>query len=153
MKIIYYCYGGTHSSPIAAALHIGLLPKNKCPTKEEILRLPWFDKVTTAQRGQLFLVGKDRAGNPVYVCGRGREKQGITQAIISGLLLAEGDPDELLFVDTLPAVNLFMRVGGYLSRRFNLVRIGRPLVVYGAQLAFPRLVALVEQAQEQLGLI
>ena len=152
MKIIYYCYGGTHSSPIAAALHIGLLPKNKCPTKEEILRLPWFDKVTTAQRGQLFLVGKDRAGNPVYVCGRGREKQGITQAIISGLLLAEGDPDELLFVDTPSgeSVHASWRIS---LRRFNLVRIGRPLVVYGAQLAFPRLVALVEQAQEQLGLI
>ncbi len=153
MKIIYYCFGGTHSSPIAAALHVGLLSKNKRPAKAEILSLPWFDQVTTAQRGQLFLVGRDRAGNSVYVCGRGREKQGITNAIISGVLLAEGDPSELFFVDTLPAVNLLMRIGGFLSRGLSWVRLGRPLVTIGAQLAFPKLVKLVEEAQTKLGLI
>ncbi|NMB17417.1 MAG: DUF3189 family protein, partial [Firmicutes bacterium] len=25
MKIIYSCYGGTHSSPVAAAIHLGRL--------------------------------------------------------------------------------------------------------------------------------
>jgi hypothetical protein len=31
MKIIYHCYGGTHSSVIAAAIHLGLLPEDRVP--------------------------------------------------------------------------------------------------------------------------
>jgi len=152
LKVIYYCYGGTHSSPIAAALHTGLLSLDKPPTLSEIRHLPWFDNVTTAQRGQLFLVGRDQQGNFVYVCGRGREKRGITQAIISGFRLAGGNPEDLLFIDTLPAVNVLMRVGGYLSRRLGLVSIGRPLVLYGAKLALPKLVAIVSEVKRNLGL-
>lgn len=147
MQVIYYCYGGTHSSPIAAALHIGLLSPDRLPTKEELLQLPWFDQVTTAQRGKLFLVGKDEAGNAVYVCGRGAEKLGITQAVMSGYVLGGGRVQELYFVDTMPAVNILMRLGGYLSRRLGLVFLGRPLVACGAQLAFPKLVRIVEEAK------
>ena len=100
MHVIYYCYGGTHSSPIAAALHTGLLSPDRLATKAELEALPWFDKVSADQQGKLLLVGRDESGNHVYVCGRG-QKSGITQAIISGFALAGGDPDSLYFVDTL----------------------------------------------------
>jgi hypothetical protein len=153
LHVIYYCYGGTHSSPIAAALHTGLLSPDRLATKAELEALPWFDKVSADQRGKLLLVGRDESGNHVYVCGRGTEKRGITQAIISGFALAGGDPDSLYFVDTLPAVNVLMRIGGYLSRRLHLVWLGRPLAVRGAQLAFPKLVRIVREAQHQLAQI
>lgn len=150
MHIIYYCYGGTHSSPVAAAIHTGLLPNGRTPTKEEILELPWFDRVTAAERGRLFFVGRDEAGHFIYICGRGREKQAIKQAIISGFVLCGERPEELLFVDTMPAVNWIMRLGGYLSRRLGLVAVGRPLAALGAQLAVPRQRQIVQQVRDKL---
>jgi hypothetical protein len=151
--VIYYCYGGTHSSPVAAALHTGLLPAERIPTRKELLQLPWFDRIQTDQRGQLFFVGKDQAGNAIYICGRGKERDGIAQAIKSGFSLSGGDSQELFFVDTMPAVNLVMRVGGYLSRRLGLVALGRPLAILGAQLAFPQLLRIVQAAKGELAQI
>ena len=44
MKIIYHCYGGSHSSVIAAALHLGLLAKDRIPNETELMAIPYFDK-------------------------------------------------------------------------------------------------------------
>ena len=49
----------------------------------------------------------------------------------------------LIFVDTLHCVTFKMRLGGYISRRLGLIKIGRPLVASGTRAAFPRLVELV----------
>ena len=44
MKIIYSCYGGTHSSPIAAAIHLGRLPDDRIPSPEELMKTDYYDK-------------------------------------------------------------------------------------------------------------
>ena len=46
MKIIYHCFGGSHSSVSAAALHLGLLDRQRTPTEEELVRIPYYDKTT-----------------------------------------------------------------------------------------------------------
>lgn len=105
------------------------------PTGGEIRAVELFDQLRSDHRGQVMFLGWIN-GNGIYVCGRGRDKRGIVKAVKSGAALAGGNLDELLFVDTLPAVNWLMRIGGFLSRRLGLVAIGRPLVVKGTQKAF-----------------
>ena len=58
MIIIYHCYGGTHSSVMAASLHLGLLPQDKKPTGKELLALPYFDQQSGADFGKIFIWAK-----------------------------------------------------------------------------------------------
>lgn len=151
VRVIYTCYGGTHSSPVAAAIHLGLLPRDRVPSAGQLETLPLFDRVDGTSRGRLTLVGVDGRGNPVYVVGRGSTDLAALRNTIQSTLRLAGRADlPLLVVDTLDCVNGLMRVGGYLSRRLDLVRIGRPLVILGTQLTYPRLVRLVEQAEAAL---
>lgn len=150
MVIIYCCYGGAHSSPIAAAIHIGILNSTEIPTAAQILAVCHYDKVESNDRGKVMFVGDDEYGNKIYVCGRGREKIGIKQAIESGILLAEGETDNFVFVDTLNAVNIYMRIGGFLSRRLKWIAVGRPLVIWGTQKAFWQLVQIVQKTKKNI---
>ncbi|HEY8417965.1 MAG TPA: DUF3189 family protein [Limnochordales bacterium] len=151
VRVIYTCYGGTHSSPVAAAIHLGQLPRDRVPSADQLLRVPRFDRVDGASRGRLTLVGIDGRGNPVYVVGRGNTALAALRNTIETTLRLAGRADlPLLLVDTLGCVNGLMRIGGYLSRALGLVPIGRPLVVLGTQLTYPRLVRLVEQAEAAL---
>lgn len=150
MIIVYCCYGGAHSSPIAAAIHLGELKEGKTPSEEEIWNIHYFDKVDSTDRGRALPVGTDTDGNEIYVCGRGGEKQGIENAIKSGIQLADGNVDGVMFVDTLPAVNNLMRIGGFLSRRLKWITLGRPLVIRGTQKAFPQLAQIANETKTKL---
>ncbi len=44
--VIYHDVGGSHSSCVAANIHVKNLPSNTTPTKEDLLKLPTFDKIT-----------------------------------------------------------------------------------------------------------
>lgn len=157
--IVYTCYGGAHSSPVAAAIHLGLLPRTDTPTPAQIASIPLFDASSSADRGRLVLAGSDRDGVPVYVLGRGKEgPEVMQQAVRSGLLLAGTERiagsaggglgnERILFVDTMPCVNPTMRLGGYTSRRLGFIKSGRPIVAFGTTRAYPRLVQLVERVQ------
>ena len=143
MLIIYSCYGGAHSSPVAAAIHLGRLTGNPLPSLEAISSLLYFDIVDGEDRGRVFPVGTDEFGNAIYVLGRGSDARSIQQAVKSGYMLAGGDPRQVLFVNTLKAVNWRMRIVVFLSRRLGLVSIGRPLVTRGSRLAYPKLAQIV----------
>lgn len=150
MHIVYTCYGGAHSSPVAAAVHLGRLPRHRRPAAEELLSLPLFDRTDSRDHGFLQSVGVDEQNNAVYVLGRGRGGKSVLRALQSGFTLAGGNDGEILLVDTLVAVNAWMRIGGFLSRALGWVRIGRPIVIYGTQRAFPNLVRLVEEVEARL---
>lgn len=151
LHIVYTCFGGTHSSPVAAAIHLGTLPRDRVPTPQQILETPLFDAVGPEQRGRLTLAGVDRDGHRVYVVGRGTESaEAVRNLIASSCMLLAGQAKPLLVFDTLPCVNVLMRIGGWLSREAGRVRIGRPIVVYGTLLAYPRLVRLVREVEEHV---
>lgn len=150
MKVVYSCYGGAHSSQVAAAIHLGRVPGHRPPTPEELLSLPRFDRVGADSHGIAEFMGTDEDGHDVYVLGRGPASKVVERAFMSGFLVAGGDNRQLLFVDALQTVNLPMRVGGYLSRRLGWVAVGRPLVVFGTRRAFPALVQLVEETRRKL---
>lgn len=150
MKVIYACYGGAHSSPLAAAIHLGRIKGDPWPSLEDIANVLYFDIVDGEDRGRVFPVGIDEYGNEVFVLGRGRNALPIEQAVRSGYILAGADPRQLLFVDSLKAVNWQMRIGGFLSRRLRLISLGRPLVTRGSRRAYPRLVEIVNETKQRL---
>lgn len=150
MKVVYACYGGAHSSPVAAAVHLGWLPTDRVPEGRELLDVPRFDRTKSKDHGLLEHMGRDDEGHDVYVIGRGPRPEPVERALASGYEAAGGDPDELYIVRTLSCVNGSMRVGGYLSRSMGWVGAGRPVVLWGTRRAYKAIVQLVFETKEIL---
>ncbi len=146
-KIIYHCYGGAHSSVVAAAIHLGQLRVDKVPASKELMALTLFDKQTKEGHGRLHFFGFDEYGDEVYSVGCRNVGYSVTKFLtkIKEILNAG---DEMIFIDTLHCVNLKMRIGGYISRRLGMVKIGRPIVLRGTREAYFELVKLVQQVKE-----
>ncbi len=134
MKIIYHCYGGSHSSVMAAALHLGLIPKDRIPNENELMTIPYYDKTTKTDFGSIRFMGIDDFKNEVYVLGK--KSMGVAAIL--------GHSDDVLVVNCMNRVNLAMKLGGFSSRRMGVVSLGRPVLVRGSQKAFLELVNLVE---------
>lgn len=150
MKVIYHCFGGSHSSVTAAAIHLGILTETQRPTITSLLEIPYYDGQISSDHGIIRFMGKDVHGNQVYILGR-RNSNIVTQNCLNGIAQLFGiTPDELLLVDVMPYVNWMMMVGGYLSRRMGWVRIGRPIVVMGTIISFPKMVGLVQRIRLQV---
>ena len=64
---------------------------------------------------------------------------------LANLMAIAGAGGRVVFIDTLPAVNLWMKNRGICSRVFGLKAIGRPSCLWGKG-AFPSLVSLVNRA-------
>ena len=56
---IYDDYAGTHSTSLAAAYHLKKLPIDQKLTKEEILHVDYFNKLTKADFGKIIFHGID----------------------------------------------------------------------------------------------
>ncbi|MDD3365067.1 MAG: DUF3189 family protein [Syntrophomonas sp.] len=143
MKIIYHCFGGSHSSVTAAALHLGLLNKTRPPTRRQLMEIPYFDKTSDADFGSIRYMGTDEFGHDVYVLGK-KSMGNRYSAILMGVAEILGSQDQLMVVNCMDRVNWSMKIGGFTSRRLRLVLLGRPVVTWGTQKAFSQLVNLVE---------
>lgn len=143
MKIIYHCFGGSHSSVLAAALHLGLIEKDRVPEISEMMKIPYFDKTTDADFGSIRLMGIDEYHNEIYVLGK-KNLGNRFGNILMGIAEILGAKEELLTVDCMSRVNWSMKIGGFTSRRIGWVRLGRPVLGKGAEAAFADLLNLVE---------
>lgn len=150
MKIIYYDYGGAHSTVTLAHIHLGVLPTDRRPGVGAIMHQPHFDQAANSDLGKVRPMGTDAQGNEVYVCGLGGGRTAMVPALLTFLELSGADPSQVQFVDTMPTVNLLMRLGGYTSRVLHIVWLGRPLVAFGAWLAYPKQRRLVAQVRASL---
>ena len=151
MKVIYHCYGGTHSSVVAASIHTGLLPEKTLPDQQDLLNIELFDMVHQIKHGKLHYFGMDTLQHEVYSCGM-KSSSDIVMTAMKDLLQQYGyNPnEELYFVDTLHCVNISMRVGGYMSQRLNLTSLGRPLVLHGTLRAYRELAHQVQKVKSEL---
>lgn len=149
MVFIYFCFGGTHSSVITASLHLGLISDQRIPTKEEILKLPHFDNLVSKHHGRIFFIGKDEKGNRVYTMGCRNKSRVIIKALKEIARIYNINIDSVKFINTIPCVNLYMRIGGYLSRYMGMVGLGSPLVVYGVRKAFFDFVKLANKIKNE----
>lgn len=143
MIIIYHCFGGSHSSVTAAALHLNLIAKHRPPTADELMSVPYYDKTTNRDFGSIRFMGRDEFGNEVYVMGK-KSMSDRFSAILKGVAGILGAGDRVLVVNTMNRVNLSMKLGGFTSRRVGLPALGRPVVVAGTRQVFYHLVNLVE---------
>lgn len=160
MIYIYNCYGGTHSSILAIAYHLKMLDETREPTKDEILKLPNFNKLVYGNRGELFYYGSDEDGNKVYVVGRGRSKVLIPGLYnLASMLHKENILNEkIIFSNTSPTVPLPMTFGGLFSRWLKIDFIGVPLLVKGAKQSYNDVIKLVNHTkkvaeEDKLGVI
>lgn len=148
-KVVYHCYGGSHSSVTAAGIHLGLLPRERTAQADELLQVPHFDQYEVITHGQYRFIGHDKDGNEVFVLGKRTAGPNITVLLYK---IAElfGHREKICPVDTTKPINLLMVVGGFFSRGLNMVAFGRPLVLLGTRFAYPFLVRLVEDVQQDL---
>lgn len=151
MMVIYHCWGGAHSSVTAASIHLGILPADRVPTKEEFLRLAYFDRQRPQDHGKIFVLGVDEYGHKICFMGRRFYGEIVIRAIRGIGKVHHLDINQVLFVDAMPCVNFLMMLGGSVSRALHIIAIGRPVVIRGTQQSYNRLVQLVEKAKKDMG--
>jgi hypothetical protein len=149
MKIIYHCYGGTHSSVMAASLHLGLLKKNRLPSSRELLSCPYFDRLTNKDSGKIFFMGKDKHGHEVYVMGCKNAGLLVETAIKEFCQIMNMNGEKVTLACTVSCLNILMKIGGFLSRGLNLVTIGRFFLFPGSRLAFNKIKKVVEMVKNE----
>ncbi|KAB2335066.1 DUF3189 family protein [Bacillus mesophilum] len=151
MIFIYNDYGGTHTTSLAAAIHLQIIKPSSFPlTKEEILSVPYFNKLTKKDFGKLIFHGKDHEGNPVYSIGRKSQKLVIPSLESLGTMLFEHFQidERLVFSNTSPTVPMLLSMGGFFSRGLHLDSIGVPLLVKGAKQCVGNIYDLVESTKQ-----
>ncbi len=150
MYIIYHCFGSAHSSVIASAIHVGMLPTHRIPKTQEIVTLPYYDQTRREEIGSPFYVGRDELGIEVYILGMANNKEVLIKSLDSLLKIYHIKENQLILVDSLSQINTITRIGGFLSRRLGLIKIGRPLTIKGVQKAYYQFVHLVETVKDQV---
>lgn len=143
MKIIYHCFGGSHSSVLAAALHLKMVDNSLPPSPDDMMALPYFDKTHDDDFGTIRRMGLDEYGHEVYVLGKKNLGDRCTRMITEVTRLL-GVEQEVVAVNCMNRVNLLMMIGGFISRRLGFPRIGRPILFQGTREAFYKIVNLVE---------
>lgn len=150
MKIIYHCYGGTHSSVIAASLHLGLLEKNRLPSAEELLACPNFDRLTNQDYGKIFYMGKDKQGHEVYIMGC-KNNGLLVETVLREFCRIINHNDKMVTLACIvPCLNILIKFGGFLSRRLNLITLGRLFLFPGSRLAFNKIRKIVETVEDKV---
>jgi hypothetical protein len=142
--IVYFDYGGSHTSVTAAAIHAGKLKPGKLPTGDELMAIPYLDKTIPEDFGKIQHMGTDDNGNEIYKLGT---KSSQLEHLLNDMASLQNISDQCSFVNTSPYVNNILRVGGWLSRSASLPTVGRPLVMIGLRNAYPTLCSLVERTQ------
>jgi hypothetical protein len=146
--ILYHCYGGTHSSIIAANLHLGRLSWHTTQGTE-LLALTHFDQLDGNHLGLIIPHGQDEGGNLVCTVARRREVRLAENLLLSYSKLLG---TELVMVNALSPLGSLARVGGFLSRRWGAISLGRLLLTGGCLRVWPRFLELVGQTRTSLGL-
>ena len=123
MIFIYNCFGGTHTSSLASAIHLKKLPYDTVPTSEQILGTDYFNKLTYKDFGRIIYRGADEDGNKVYTIGRGTSKVLIPG--LKNLITILHDEcslnEKIIFSNMSPTVPLVMTIGFILKKTLRIV--------------------------------
>ncbi|WP_434564285.1 DUF3189 family protein [Thermoanaerobacterium thermosaccharolyticum] len=150
MIVAYICYGSAHSSIVAASIHVGLLPSDRIPTFDEILSMPHYDLTDGNQIGIPFYMGIDEYDNDVYAIGAKSGRKIMMKAVRSFLKESGIGENEIMLIDTLPAIGLLTKLGGMTSRRFKIISVGRPFTVYGIIKKYNNFLDIVNKVKSSL---
>jgi hypothetical protein len=146
-RIVYFDYGGAHSSVVAACIHAGRLDPENLPSGDKLMKMPYLDKTTPEDFGKIKHIGNYQ-GDEIYSLGTKYSDSG---NLLNDMANLQGVSDQYQFVITSPYVNWTLRIGGWLSRSASLPSLGRPLVISGLRQAYPELCSLVKNTQANQG--
>ena len=151
MIFIYNDYGGTHTTSLAAAYHLKKLPTNRVLTKEEILNVDYFNKLTKADFGKLIFHGIDEDGHSVYTIGRKSSKLVVPALKELSMLLQDKyqGQEKIIFSNTSPTVPFALTMGGLFSRGLKIDFIGVPCLIVGAKQCCLTILRLVENTKQK----
>ncbi|MBF0707457.1 DUF3189 family protein [Alkalihalobacillus hwajinpoensis] len=152
MIYIYHDYGGTHTTSIAAAFHLHLLKPSSLPlTSEEVLAVPFFNKLTKKDAGRLLFHGRDSDGHKVYTIGKKSSKLIVPALYDMTLMLFDHFQvdDQIILSNTSPTVPFVMSIGGGLSRGLGIDTLGVPLLIKGTKKCSPLIYDLVVHTKKQ----
>jgi hypothetical protein len=150
VKIIYSCYGGAHSSIIASAIHMGYLPTDRIPSVEEILSTPYYDQSPSESRGKPIYMGTDEKSRKIYALGMGPYRTEYTKIAYNfAFQLAGKNKGDIQIINVVPLLGCLTKIGGFMSRRAGLIKLGRPLTVSGIQRRYNLFVKLVEDVKKR----
>ncbi len=142
MKVVYSCYGGAHTSIVAAAIHLGFLSDKEVPSSQSIMKIPFYDKAENKNIGKPLFMGLDQNGHEIYVWGMGANRSACSNLIYDYANLM-GGRGPILIVNSIALINLPIRIGGFLSKKLKLVALGKPLTAMGIKKKYHRFVGLV----------
>jgi hypothetical protein len=94
-------------------------------------------------------MGKDERGNEVYVMGCRNAGSLVERALREFSRIMNINHEEVIFVGTMPCLNILLKLGGFLSRSFNLVTLGRLLLYPGCMLAYRKIAKVVEEVKSR----
>ena len=151
MIFIYNDYGGTHTTSLAAAYHLKKLPTDRVLTKEEILNVDYFNKLTKADFGKLIFHGIDEDKNSVYTIGRKSNKLVVPALKNLSMLLQEKyqGQEKIIISNTSPTVPFALTMGGMFSRGLKIDFIGVPFLIVGAKQCCLTILRLVENTKQK----
>jgi len=149
-RAVYHCFGATHSSIAAAAVHTGMLPAGHRLHASDIQRIPGFDARASSDIGRAVFIQRDDQGQEVFAVGFDGARGILTRAYVDLLQLAPPESPPLVLANTLSHVSILVRIGGYLSRRLRLVGPGRALATEGIARSMPRLSAVVANTKAEM---
>ena len=123
---------------------------DRIPTKQEILSIEHFNKLTYSDMGRLIFHGVDDDGNRVYTIGRGTSKALVPamRNLAIALCKDKGIDEHFLFVNCSSTVPPLMTMGGFFSRALHMDFIGVPLLTAGAMQTYYNITKLVEKSKE-----
>jgi len=123
---------------------------DRIPTKQEILNVKYFNKLTYRDMGRLIFHGTDDCGNRVYTIGRGTSKALIPamRNLVIAMCKDKGIDEHFLFINCSPTVPPLMTMGGFFSRGLHINFIGVPLLTAGAMQTYYNIAKLVEKSKE-----
>lgn len=104
--------------------------------RDEILNIPYFNKLSKRDAGRFIFHGIDREGHSVYTLGRRSSKLVIPSLSHFSEIITELNQlsERIIFSNTSPFVPFAMTLGGFFSRGLKLDAIGVPLLVIGVPL-------------------
>jgi len=149
-KIFYHCFGSAHSSIVAAALHLGMLPLDRVPEGREIDSLTFYDRIDRREIGTPVFMGRDAAGCEVFAIGLAWGKDFLTRTMRSVLDVFSIPQEAMILRDSLVHVGTLTKAGGVLSRRMGLIGLGRPLTIMGIRREYARLADLARRTRVEV---
>ncbi|HZJ76179.1 MAG TPA: DUF3189 family protein [Oscillospiraceae bacterium] len=150
MKIIYSCYGGAHSSIVASAIHVGYLPFHRVPTGEEILNIPYYDQSPKENKGMPIYMGTDTELRKVYALGMGPYRSEYTKIAYNfAFQLAGKNKEDIRIINVVPLLSFSVKLGGFISRRVGLIKLGRPLTIWGIRKRYDLFTELVKDVKKR----